>query len=45
MAKGLVRQRGEFPVVLKGKISGQRRLIEVTEGRSERADDRPGQQV
>ena len=37
--------RGEFPDVLRGNISGLRRLIEVAEGRSEKVDFKPEQQI
>ena len=39
--------RGEFPDVLRGNISGLRRLIEVIEGRLEvwKADFRPEKQI
>ena len=42
---GSVGHKGEFPDGLRGNISGLIRLIEVTEGRSERADFSPEQQI
>ena len=43
----LVGHRSEFPDVLRGNISGLRRLIEVIEGRLEvwKADFRPEEQI